>query len=40
LQARREKRVTLYTSTPMLAELTDILSRPKFGKKIAASPKN
>jgi len=37
LQARREKRVDLYTSTPLLAELTDILARPKFGKKIAAS---
>ena len=37
LQARREKRVELYTSTAMLAELTDILARPKFGKKIAAS---
>lgn len=37
LQARREKRVELFTSVPMLAELTDILTRPKFGKKIAAS---
>ncbi len=37
LQARREKRVDLYTSTPLLAELTDILARPKFEKKIAAS---
>lgn len=37
LQARREKRVELYTSTPMLAELTDILSRRKFEMKIAAS---
>lgn len=37
LQARREKRVDLYTSTPLLAELTDILVRPKFEKKIAAS---
>jgi putative PIN family toxin of toxin-antitoxin system len=37
LLARREKRVDLYTSTPMLAELTDILGRPKFEKKIAAS---
>lgn len=37
LQARREKRVELYTSTAMLAELTDILARPKFEKKIAAS---
>lgn len=37
LQARRENRVELYTSTPMLAELTDILMRRKFEKKIAAS---
>jgi len=37
LQAGREKRVELYTSTPLLAELTDILSRRKFEKKIAAS---
>ena len=37
LQARREKRVELYTSTPLLAELTDILCRRKFEKKIAAS---
>lgn len=27
----------LFTSTPLLAELTDILSRPKFGKKVATS---
>lgn len=37
LQARREKRVELFTSVAMLAELTDILDRPKFEKKIAAS---
>lgn len=37
LQARREKRVELYTSTPLLAELTDILCRRKFEKKTAAS---
>lgn len=37
LQARREKRIELFTSVAMLAELTDILSRPKFEKKIAAS---
>ena len=37
LQARQEKRIELYTSTPMLAELTDILSRRKFEMKIAAS---
>ena len=37
LQARRERRVELYTSTPLLEELTDILSRRKFEKKIAVS---
>lgn len=37
LQARREKRVELFTSVAMLAELTDILARPKFEQKIAAS---
>ena len=37
LQAAREKRVTLFTSTPLLAELTDILGRRKFEKKIEAS---
>lgn len=37
LQARREKRVELFTSVTMLAELTDILGRRKFEKKIAAS---
>ena len=37
LQARREKRIELFTSVPMLAELTDILVRPKFARKIAAS---
>ncbi len=37
LQAGREKRIGLFTSVPMLAELTDILARPKFEKKIAAS---
>lgn len=37
LQARREKRVELFTSVTMLAELTDILARPKFANKIAAS---
>ena len=36
LQAAREKRVQLFTSTPLLAELTDILGRRKFEKKIAA----
>lgn len=37
LQARREKRVELFTSVAMLAELTDILARQKFADKIAAS---
>lgn len=37
LQAARDKRIQLFTSTPLLAELTDILGRPKFGKKIEAS---
>ena len=37
LQAAREKRIELFTSTPMLAELSDILGRRKFSKKIAAS---
>jgi uncharacterized protein len=37
LQAGREKRVELLTSAPLLAELTDILGRRKFDKKIAAS---
>lgn len=37
LQAAREKRVTLFTSMPLLAELTDILGRRKFEKKIEAS---
>ena len=34
LQAAHEKRVTLFTSTPLLAELTDILGRRKFDKKL------
>lgn len=37
LQAARENRVTLFTSMPLLAELTDILGRRKFEKKIEAS---
>ena len=37
LQAGREKRAELFTSTALLAELTDILGRRKFDKKIAAS---
>jgi putative PIN family toxin of toxin-antitoxin system len=37
LQAGRENRVELFTSAALLAELTDILGRRKFDKKIAAS---
>ena len=37
LQAAREKRVELFTSTPLLAELTNILGRLKFEKKIEIS---
>ncbi len=37
LQAARERRIDLFTSTPLLAELTDILGRRKFEKKIAAA---
>ena len=37
LQASRAQRASLYTSPALLAELTDILGRRKFGKKIAAS---
>ena len=38
LQAAREQRIELFTSTPLLAELTDILGRRKFMGKLAASP--
>lgn len=37
LRAGRERRIQLFTGTSLLAELTDILGRPKFEKKIAAS---
>ncbi len=37
LQAARENRVELFTSTPLLAELTNNLGRRKFDKKIAIS---
>jgi putative PIN family toxin of toxin-antitoxin system len=37
LQAAREKKLHLYTSTPLLLELTDILGRVKFAHKIAAA---
>lgn len=36
LQAGREKRADLFTSVDLLAELTNILARRKFEKKIAA----
>ena len=37
LQAAREKKLQLYTSTPLLLELTDILGRAKFARKLAAA---
>ena len=37
LQAARERRIALFTSTALLAELTDILGRRKFERKITAS---
>ena len=37
LHVGRGGETTLFSSAPLLAELTDILSRPKFDKKIAAS---
>jgi len=37
LQAGREKRAELFTSTLLLAELTEILGRRKFNLKISAS---
>jgi putative PIN family toxin of toxin-antitoxin system len=37
LRARREQRITLFTSLALLAELSDILGRPKFDRKIVAS---
>lgn len=36
-EAGRGETIRLFTSPPLLAELTDILARPKFGKKISAS---
>lgn len=35
--AARDWRIEIFTSTPMLAELADILGRSKFARKIAAS---
>ncbi len=37
LQLGRGERVRLFTSAPLLAALTDVLLRPKFEPKIAAS---
>jgi predicted nucleic acid-binding protein len=37
MQTGRGEGVQLFTSPPLLAELTDILSRAKFAKKITAS---
>jgi hypothetical protein len=37
LNAGRFEGILLFTSSPLLAELTDILSRSKFEKKITAS---
>ena len=37
LEAARAQRIELFTSTPLLAELTDILGRRKFENKVAAS---
>jgi putative PIN family toxin of toxin-antitoxin system len=36
MRAGRREDVRLFTSAPLLAELTEILLRPKFEKKIAA----
>jgi putative PIN family toxin of toxin-antitoxin system len=32
------KHILLFTSAPLVAELADVLSRPKFARKIAATP--
>jgi len=37
LKVGRAEGVVLYSSSPLLAELSDVLSRPKFTNKIAAS---
>lgn len=37
LQAARHNRLRLFTSTPLLLELTDILGRVKFARKLAAA---
>jgi putative PIN family toxin of toxin-antitoxin system len=36
-QAAREQRIELVTSVPLLAELVDVLARPKFAAKIVAA---
>jgi putative PIN family toxin of toxin-antitoxin system len=37
MQAARERRIEIYSSVPMLAELADILSRRKFEKKLLSA---
>ena len=37
LQSARDKRIELFTSTPLLAELTNILWRGNFDKKLAVA---
>jgi len=37
LEAAREKRLQLYTSTTLLLEFTDILGRAKFARKLAVA---
>ena len=37
MRVARERRIELFTSTALLVELTGILGRSKFGKKISAS---
>lgn len=34
LQAAREKRIDIFTSMPLLAELSEILGRSKFSRKL------
>jgi predicted nucleic acid-binding protein len=36
LQAARDKQIQIFTSTPMLVELADVLARAKFKRKRAA----
>lgn len=37
LQAARQRRIALFTSAPLLAELADVLGRRKFAQKVTAS---